>query len=75
MVDIIARFREWRKGFSLDLPIEPDAVSALSVVVSLFILLNPILILAVVLLLDLLDGLVARRKNRERERRTYGLGL
>lgn len=68
MADIITRFRDWRKGFSLNLPVEPDTISALSVVVSLFVLLNPVLIITVVLLLDLLDGLVARRKNRERER-------
>lgn len=67
MDDFIERFRDVRtRVLVLDLPLEPNRLSALSVVVSLGVRWNPVIAVSLALVLDLLDGMVARAKCRER---------
>lgn len=64
MADIIGKFRRWRTRFMMDVPVEPDRISALSVVASLGVWIAPLPAIAIVLLLDLLDGAVARARRK-----------
>lgn len=48
------------------MPVEPNGISALSVVASLGVFWNPVLALFFALTLDVLDGMVARARYGER---------
>lgn len=66
MDDFLERFRELRRRvLVLDLPIEPNWISALSVIVSVGVWLNPILAIFSALVLDALDGMAARGRHGE----------
>ncbi len=67
MADIIDGFRRWRMRFTMDVPIEPDMISALSVVASFGVWMAPLPAIATVLLLDILDGAIARARKKTTE--------
>lgn len=60
MADFIGGFRSWRGRFKAHLPVNPDHISALSVLVSFGVFAHPMLAVIGALALDALDGMVAR---------------
>lgn len=65
VVGVIERFRRWkRRTVRIDLPVEPNTISALSVVASFGVWIAPVPAIAFVLLLDTLDGAVARARKK-----------
>lgn len=66
MDDFIEKFREFRQRASVpNLPVNPNWISAFSVIVSFGVWWNPIIAIASALTLDLLDGMVAGGAGRD----------
>jgi len=64
MARIIDEFKKQRMKLALNLPIEPEWASAASVLASAYVIFNPLYAVAAALALDLLDGMIARARNK-----------
>lgn len=63
IIKAIDSFKRYRLRLKINIPIHPDIISILSIIISFLVFYNAILTLLVVLFLDLLGGAVARARG------------
>ena len=63
MDNLVKKFKKQRLRLEVSLPVDPSMISGLGVILSFGVFYHPIVTLTVVLLMDLLDGMVARARN------------